>query len=383
VEYSELLVNTAPASADLRVEVVTTLAGLQALAPDWNCVLAKSVGNNVFLTWEWISTWWDVYGAGSQLHVVVVREAHGRIVGLAPLRRIRRNRVSGDTVTLIGSGGDVTPEYLDFLVEAGWEERVVPLVIYTLLDEPRIQEIDLQPLGDSPTTAILAERLASHSGRVRELPGSSCPYMTLPASAELFRQSRSKNYRKKMREFEQRCEVALQARLRLTTAASELKRDMETLKQLHIARWNGSSRAFRSREYLDFHDRFARLALERDWLRLYSLESGDRTLAMLYCFVYGQRYYFYQSGRDLQFNRDRVGLVLMHKVILEAIREGATIFDFLSGDEPYKFRWATGVTNGRRIQYWKSATGWAISSWRQQLANISQVPSKILRRSRT
>jgi CelD/BcsL family acetyltransferase involved in cellulose biosynthesis len=376
VEHSELLVNTVPANADLRAEVVTTLAGLQALAPDWNCVLAKSAGNNVFLTWEWVSTWWDVYGAGSQLHVVVVREPHGRIVGVAPLQRIRRNRVSGDTVMFIGSGGDVTPEYLDFIVEAGWEERVVPLVIDTLLGEPRIKEIDLQPLRDSLTTSILSKRFASRAGRVRELPGSSCPFMTLPASTELFRQSRSKNYRKKMREFEHRCEVSLKARLRLTTAPSELERDMETLKHLHIARWNGSSRAFRSREYSEFHRKFALLALERDWLRLYSLESGDRTMAMLYCFVYDQRYYFYQSGRDLSFTRDRVGLVLMHKVILEAIRERATIFDFLSGDEPYKYRWATGVTSGKRVQYWRS--GWGISSWRQRVAAISKMPLRIL-----
>jgi CelD/BcsL family acetyltransferase involved in cellulose biosynthesis len=285
----------------------------------------------------------------------------------------------GDTVAFIGAGSDVTPEYLDVIVQRGWELPVVRIMVRRLLDDSRISEIDLQPIAaHSPTLAQLADLLAAGSGLLRHRPGSSCPFLTLPRSAEQFRISRSRNYRKKVGEFERRCDHAFSARLRVSTTVAEVTRDLKTLKTLHVSRWNGASRAFQSTQYVAFHDAFAQLALERGWLRLYSLESGQDTMAILYCYFYGQRFYFYQSGRDPKYAKERVGLVLMHKVILEAIREEATVFDFLSGDEPYKSRWATGKTCGSRVVYWKSVTAWAVSVCRQRLSTFVSIPDRLL-----
>jgi hypothetical protein len=333
----------------------------------------------VFLTWEWVSTWWRIYGADDQLYVLVVRSEERTIIGLAPLRRIPGS-FGADSIAFIGAGSDVIPEYLDFIVKVGWEVPVVQATIGQLLEDGDIAGLELQPVASRSTTIAHAlNLLAICPGVLKTQPGPVCPFLTLPMSVEQFHSTRSRNYRKKIGEFERRCDRTLSARFRVAATSEETSRDLETLTRLHAVRWDGASRAFQSRQYVEFHERFAQLALQRGWLRLYSLESGDATMAMLYCYCYDRRYYFYQSGRDPHFAKHRVGLVLMHKVILEAIREQAKSFDFLSGDEAYKYRWATGTTHGSRIHYWKSAAGWAVSTWRNQIAAISRVPRRFLR----
>jgi hypothetical protein len=68
----------------------------------------------------------------------------------------------------------------------------------------------------------------------------------------------------------------------------------------------------------------------------------------------------------------------MHKVIQESIRDGAAVFDFLSGDEAYKGRWATGRRFGYRVSYWKSTSAWAVSMCHHGLATMAKMPGRLL-----
>src|SRR5260221_4118848 len=49
----------------LHLELITTLEQFEALQSDWNALLHYNATNEIFLTWEWQSTWWQVYHPGS------------------------------------------------------------------------------------------------------------------------------------------------------------------------------------------------------------------------------------------------------------------------------------------------------------------------------
>jgi CelD/BcsL family acetyltransferase involved in cellulose biosynthesis len=115
---------------------------------------------------------------------------------------------------------------------------------------------------------------------------------------------------------------------------------MDELIELHLKRWGQGSRAFRTEKYIKFHKRVSSLFLEKGWLRLFFLKQEDKMLAGIYCFYHNNRYYYYQSGRDPEYAKYRLGMVLLNEVLREAISEEAIEFDMLSGDELYKYRWA-------------------------------------------
>ena len=68
----------------LFIEEIRDTVKLKSLANKWNNILSQSESDSIFLTWEWVFNWWQVYGSGKQLRVLVVRDQHEDIVAIAP-----------------------------------------------------------------------------------------------------------------------------------------------------------------------------------------------------------------------------------------------------------------------------------------------------------
>ena len=78
------------------------------------------------------------------------------------------------------------------------------------------------------------------------------------------------------------------------------------------------------------------------------LETADATIHSLTCngevrasafgFETEAGYYFYNSAYDAEAAAASPGVVLFSAMIEQEIQRGATVFDFLKGDEPYKYR---------------------------------------------
>src|SRR5213595_2561030 len=135
--------------------------------------------------------------------------------------------------------------------------------------------------------------------------------------------------------------------VRLEPASSEPQRRefMVHLVRLHNLRWQnlGGSDALHTADLVAFHDEVSRVTLERGWLRLFVLWLDGQPVASLYGFRYGRTFYFVQTGFDPAYGRHAVGLITVGLTIKSAIAEGAEEYDFLRGDEAYKFRWAREV----------------------------------------
>ena len=127
---------------------------------------------------------------------------------------------------------------------------------------------------------------------------------------------------------------------------------MDILIDLHRKRWGatGLSEAFRTPEVIAFHRDFARQAAEEGWLRLLVVWLDGQPAASLYGLSYGPTFYFYQSGFDPVFSKHSVGVATMGLAIKTAIEEGSLEYDFLHGDEEYKFHWASATRDLDRME---------------------------------
>ena len=89
---------------------------------------------------------------------------------------------------------------------------------------------------------------------------------------------------------------------------------------------------------------------EQGWLQLAFVEMDGYRAATLLNFDYADDILVYNSGYDpAQFRQLSPGIIVTARCIEQAIALGRAKFDFLRGDEVYKYRFGAQDTEVRRL----------------------------------
>lgn len=338
----------------LRVAVVDHAVGFAELRSEWNGLLASSRADCLFLTWEWLHTWWTHLGEGRRLFIVTVR-CGSKLIALAPLTMSRAwaPPFSMRTLELAGTGS-VGSDYLDFIVDSAYESSSVDALTAFLagagftLRLPSVKE-------DSIVASGFSQRLCAQGWRFRKVAMQGCPFIDLSAGSwdsylGSLGPSHRYNFGRRLRNLEKSYAV----RFERPGSEAECREALSHVVNLHLRRRRsrGGSDAFHKDRLLTFHQEFSTLARDEGWLRLRVLTLDGQPAGAFYGFRYRDKYYFYQSGFDESFLRQSVGLVTIGLTIKEAIEEGAAEYDLLHGDESYKFLWASQVRPLSRIEFY-------------------------------
>jgi CelD/BcsL family acetyltransferase involved in cellulose biosynthesis len=334
----------------LHLEVIDDVGRFEALREEWDALLAHSENPQVFLTWEWLHSWWRHLRGRRRLHLIVVRR-DGDLVALAPLVV----RGAGlwplfARVELMGTGV-VGSDYLDIIVRRDAPPAALALLADHLAGLRSVLDLRQLPARGS-RAEMLAEGLVAHGYRLSRRDTDVCPFLRLAGHtwesflATLGPEHRA-NVRRRIRKLEQRGAVFEQVR-----GEAQRRRGLAALFALHQQRWDrlGGSQAFDSPAVLAFHQEVTQRFLERGWLRLYVLWLDGQAAAALYGLRHADSFYFYQSGFAPEHARASVGLVALALAVRSAIEEGVREFDLLHGSEPYKFLWAREVRALARVE---------------------------------
>lgn len=330
----------------LRIEVVSTTEGLEALAPAWDRLHAAGGARSAFAGAPWLVGWWREVGRprGHALHTLVARDGADVVALLPAYRAGRVLRTLGDT--WVGS------EHLDVLVAPARAPEAAPALVRALAADPALDALELVDVAEG---GLLARAVVSEPGLIARVDGpwQVLPYLPLPGSARAWEASLSSNMRYNVRRKLRRlADAHPQATLRTVTRAEALPEALERLFQLHALRWESKGQAgnFVRPEVRAFHHRVGPELLARGVLRLYQLDLGEgRVAATLYCLRSGGRELYLQAGMDPAYEGVSAGFCIMAKVIAAAADDGVTEFDFLRGTEGYKTHWATAERTTRRL----------------------------------
>lgn len=332
----------------LRIEVIDDARGFAELRSEWNELLAASRADCLFLTWEWLHTWWTHLGEGRQLFIVTVH-CDAKLIAIAPLTM---SRTWSMRLLEFAGTGSVGSDYLDFIVDRAYESAAVDALTEFLADAgfslrlPSVKE-------DSIVASGLAEGLSERGWRFRKVAMQVCPFINLvKTSWDSYLGSLGASHRYNFRRRLRKMEKSYSMRFERAESNEECEAALRHVFELHLRRWTerGGSDGFHEERLLNFHRHFSALAHKEGWLRLRVLTLTGQPAAAFYGFRYRQKYYFYQSGFDEAFLRHSVGLVTIGLTIKEAIEEGAAEYDLLHGDESYKFLWANQVRPLSRLE---------------------------------
>ena len=306
------------------------------LQSEWNALLQVAPINHVFYTWEWQKTWWDAYQPG-ELLILACREGD-LLTGIAPL--FITESLGIRSVQIIGCV-DVT-DYLDCLVD----ERYLSAVYLTLAEYFVAHRQDFEVLDfcnipiNSPTTRILPGLLEARGFDTSVEQQEVCPIIELPGNWGDYLSLLDKKQRHEVRRKIRRVQGSERAiDWYIVNGRHNLEDEVSQFVRLMAASDPEKELFLQNDKNLRFFQNIVPLLQERGWLQMNFLTVDEERAAAYMNFVYGDRVMVYNSGLDHRDYADlSPGIVLLAYNIRHAIEQGYQYYDFLRGDEAYKYR---------------------------------------------
>lgn len=301
------------------------------LARDWTALLPHVRHNHIFATPQWAETWWRSFGPGKELHILTAIDDDG-LAGVAPLYVREQN--GRRYVRLVG-GIDVT-DYTDIVARAGAEQAVLEQAL-AYLDGIAWDELDLHNVPEQSATLAFFRSLAEQPAWDVSIDIEDvCPRLVaLPGDWETYVACLEKKDRHELRRKLRRLEGAAPP-VESTCRIENLEQAVDEFVRLHRLSSADKAEFMQARMVEFFHD-IARVCHQAGWLKLCFMAEEGRNIAATMAFDYGDTLYLYNSGYDPAYDHLSVGLLQVAYAIRRAIADGRRTFDFLQGNERYKY----------------------------------------------
>jgi CelD/BcsL family acetyltransferase involved in cellulose biosynthesis len=340
---------TSPAKSVTTANLVTNEAAFDRLLCEWDSLLADSTSSTPFLKAGWIDCWRRHAMGGHSLHVLEVRE-HGRLAGIAPLRRVRGSFSLSDRLEFLGTG-PAGADYLDAIVRDGAGPSVIAAVAASLDASNLPLYLDHLPPG-SNADGIAAALQRFGWAALHDSP-DVCPFIDLSGHTwDSYLASIGSSHRANIRRRMRALDASFTVDFTLVDSDGARREALDQLIGFNRRRWDsrGGTTAFPDAEIVAFHEALTSRAMSEGWLRLYTLSLNGAIAAVIYGFALDRRFYFYQHGFDSAYGGYSLGLVLMALTVRAAIDAGMREFDMLYGHESYKALWARQQRPLSRLQ---------------------------------
>ncbi len=320
------------------------------LADQWDDLVASSMTNTPFQFRAYQQSWWtNLHPENGTLHTITVRDQGDNLVGLACLYLIEG--------TLYFNGCVEETDYLDLITAEENAEAVWTAVFDCLCSSefPEWHGLALCNIPEtSPSRSILANIAVERGFSLSESIAEVCPIIPLPATFDDYLAQIDSKQRREIKRKLRRAHGA-NAQLVQVQANDDIEQAVNDFLDLL------QKSTFEKRDWLNngrrqlFHD-VAKAAQANDMLQLLFVEVDGNKAAALFNFEYNGRTWVYNSGLDPDaYGGLSLGVVISAKAIELSIQDGMTEFDFLRGNETYKYRFGASDTTIYRIEINRNA----------------------------
>lgn len=318
-----------------------------AVKQQWNDLYAES-DCSPFSSWEWTSTWFRHFGEGRSPVILCVHRGSD-LIAILPLFR-EKKRFAGMRINRLGMIGEGIggADHLDIISRPEDRLDAIESILEYLSESESCETVAFENLDGGSVTL---ETLRKHTRKsdMRYIRSSEsvvavCPQIDLAAGWEavLSESRRCDNFKRKLKKLAKMPGFEF----RSVTSPSETSPAFDRFLHLHEKRWanSGGSELSGHPRLISFQRQIVGELAAAGMIRFDELWLDGECRSSIYGLDSGCTFYYYNSGYDLDFGNLSVGLVLLGLSIEAAVERGATLYDFLRGDETYKADWANRRT---------------------------------------
>lgn len=339
---------TTAAKTPLSVRICSTWDELEQFRKQWNSLLQANSAASIFQTPEWLGSWWQAYGRNRNFLALVFEDSTGDVAGIVPLYTDQTPfpGFALKTLRMVGAGsGD--SDGLDFITAPGYENACAKAFMAWFAGQKEWQICALETFPQRSRVAESLFQQAKESGISIDSTLTPNFIIDLPPTWPQYLDTLEPAFRPLLTRYPRRLHSRFKVQFMRCQDAGDLKAQLHTLFDLHQMRWTGRGEtgAFASHERRDFYSRMATAFLQRGWLEFWRLELNGETVGAQFCFRYHSTVSLLQEGFHPRYAAEKIGYALKAHLLEEAIRTGATRYDFLGGADPYKSKFAAHQEN--------------------------------------
>ncbi|NGO39252.1 GNAT family N-acetyltransferase [Limisphaera ngatamarikiensis] len=311
---------------------------------EWDAAVER-LGGSVYMTWDWLRTWWAFYGRGCTLRLFWF-EKDGEVVGLLPLyiQCVGPGPLGIRVARLVGA--NIPPKVFDPPMHPDFVASCLAMAWGRLQQECDV--LSLGPVSEAREgwrrTITAPDEMGSPSPFKAAQAEVHTLFPLLP-SYEQYVGALGKNEQKNRRKYELRL-LRKEYPVRLVTwtqPGPELERAFERFINLHSRQWRAEGLPGHFGAWprgAEYNRSLVAAHSTRGRVRIMELWAGEEHIGGQYAFAHGDRWYWELPARapDERWSRFSLGPTVLMLLIAEAIREGCKWVEGGLGHYEYKLR---------------------------------------------
>ena len=321
----------------MELKHVNNFSGIEPEA--WDALLVKSETDVPFLRYGYQKSWWEFKGGGewpqdSNLHLIAGYQ-DGDLAAIAPLFS---PSITGEK-KLYFLGSIEISDYLDLICPQNVKKDFLgPMLNFIHSEMNEIRKIDLVNIPEKSTTIELLKDISAEYGWTADIqPAYHTPAIHLAQDWETYLAGIDKKQRHEIRRKLRRAdENADTVKWYIANSRETLDSEIEAF--FVLMEMDADKKKFLTPQMRAQMSDVIHWAFEEGFLQISFMQIDGKNASAYLCFDYGPHLLVYNSGFDFSFSEYSPGWVLLSYLIQHAISTGKSYFDFMRGDETYKYR---------------------------------------------
>lgn len=345
-------------------QVIRTFEALRSVRNDWNGLWRSAANKTPYQSWEWVAHWARHSVKENNLYVLIVRNRERELVGIAPLE-LKKYLGITKVATFVGQEASIYP---DFIVSSEDSDSILSAMISEILCDKEIGAVDL--IISEPSRAIVL--LNREIERSKWFKAESSRYtsrliVNIGNEYERYLAGLSNKMRQEVRTETKKLEKSFAIDFRPSQNFDDFNKDLEILFALNAKRWGGDP----SRQHLPRRTCYKALYAE-GMVTVFVLSCDGKPAGALSALCMDNILFGEVAGLDFSIANVDLGKVFYNYLFDWMAKNGYTMFDFSSGEEPYKLRYKPNIYGKWRMRSHRNVVDDKVLFVCENLSSVNQ-----------
>lgn len=330
--------------SSITIRVIENNEDFEELKETWNTLLENCEDKNIFLTWEWMFSWWTYFGENSSLQILLmfkdkipiaiapfmISKYNKYFVKYRVLENIGSRHIDYSGIICAGDTREIFKSLFDYLVTFLENGTFIVKISHIPDDSVLLKKIrDMSYEYDN--------RLVFHETQI-----TACPFLSIPESWEIFwsslKRKRRHNLKRSITKLHGQFNVKYISIKPTDSSFNKLFNDFVIVYQKRWGQHKISSK-FSNTQFIQFYQEICRRFANNNCLDFNIMTLNNCLASVILGFYFNKKYYYYTITFNPEFEHYSLGQIHILNIIKNSIENKLTEIDFLKGEEAYKYFW--------------------------------------------